>query len=141
MNRLRARRVAGDRGSVTGYTVIVTIAAIVFAGLVLDAGMAVATKVQAISVAQSAARAGARELDLAHLRATGTIRVDPVAAQTSAQDWLARAGWSGTVNVTGNEVTVTVTVTGASDTQLLGMVGIATIPVGATATATAIPPG
>jgi hypothetical protein len=139
MNRIRTRRAAGDRGSVTGYTVIVTIAAVVFAGLVLDAGMAVATKVQVISTAQSAARAGARDLDLAHLRATGTIRVDPAAAQTSAQDWLQRSGWGGTVTVTGNQVTVTVT--GTADTQLLGMVGIATIPVGATATATAIPPG
>jgi hypothetical protein len=139
MSRLRAKGSRGDRGSVTGYTVIVTIAAVVFAGLVLDAGMAVATKVQAISVAQSAARAGARELDLAHLRATGTIRVDPAAAQTSAQDWLARAGWGGTVTVTGNQVTVTVT--GTADTQLLGVVGIGAIPVGATATATAIPPG
>jgi hypothetical protein len=139
MNHSRARLPAGDRGSVTGYTVIVTIAAIVFAGLVLDAGMAVATKVQAISTAQSAARAGARELDLAHLRATGVIRIDPAQAQVSAQDWLERAGWSGTVTVTGNEVTVTVT--GTADTQLLGMVGIGTIPVGATATATAIPPG
>jgi hypothetical protein len=139
MNHTSAKRRAGDRGSVTGYTVIVTIAAIVFAGLVLDAGMAVATKVQAISTAQSAARAGARELDLAHLRATGTIRVHPAQARTSAQDWLARAGWNGTVTITGNQVTVTVT--GTSDTQLLGLVGINTIPVGATATATAIPPG
>jgi hypothetical protein len=139
MNHTRARRVPGDRGSVTGYTVIVTIAAIVFAGLVLDAGMAVATKVQAISTAQSAARAAARELDLTHLRATGTIRVHPAQARTSAQDWLARAGWNGTVTTTGNQVTVTVT--GAADTQLLGLVGINTIPVGATATATAIPPG
>jgi hypothetical protein len=139
MNHTPARRAACDRGSVTGYTVIVTTAAVVFAGLVLDAGMAVATKVQAIATAQSTARAGARELDLAHLRATGTIRIDPVQAQASAHDWLARAGWSGTVTVAGNQVTVTVT--GASDTQLLGLVGIATIPVGATATATAIPPG
>jgi hypothetical protein len=138
MNRTRATGSGGDRGSVTGYTVIVTIAAVVFAGLVLDAGMAVATKVQAISTAQSAARAGARELDLEHLRGTGVIRVDPVQAQASAQDWLARAGWSGSVIVTGDQVTVTTT--GSSDTQLLGLVGIGTIPVGATATATAIPP-
>jgi hypothetical protein len=138
MNRTHAGGSRGDRGSVTGYTVIVTIAAVVFAGLVLDAGMAVATKVQAISTAQSAARAGARELDLAHLRGTGIIRVDPVQAQASAQDWLARVGWNGTVTVTGDQVTVTTT--GSSDTQLLGLVGIGTVPVGATATATAIPP-
>jgi hypothetical protein len=138
MTRLSGDHLRRDRGSITGYTVIITIAAIVFAGLVLDAGMAVATKVQAISVAQSAARAGARELDLAHLRATGTIRLDPIQAETTARNWLQQAGWSGTVTVAGNQVTVTIT--GTSDTQLLDLAGIGSIPVGATATAAAIPP-
>ena len=50
-----------DDGTVTAYTVIITLAVLAFAGLVLDAGLAVTTKVNAVSVAQSAARAGARE--------------------------------------------------------------------------------
>jgi Flp pilus assembly protein TadG len=132
------RRFRGDRGAVTGYTVIVTLAVLIFAGLVLDAGLAIATKVDATAAAQSAARAGARELDLAHLRTTGQLRLDPAAAHDAAQDWLDRAGLAGTVNVTGDEVTVTVTT--AQDTQLLQLVGITSIPVGTTATATAIPP-
>ncbi|MPZ28595.1 MAG: hypothetical protein GEV12_19890 [Micromonosporaceae bacterium] len=135
----RPRRFRGDRGVVTGYTVIVTLAVLVFAGLVLDAGLAIATKVGAVSVAQSAARAGARELDLAHLRATGQIRLDPLQAHSAAQGWLDSAGMPGAVSVVGDEVTVTVTT--ARDTQLLQLVGIASIPVGATGTATAIPPG
>jgi Flp pilus assembly protein TadG len=131
------RRFRGDRGTVTGYTVIVTLAVLIFAGLVLDAGLAIATKVDATSAAQSAARAGARELDLAHLRTAGQLRLDPAAAHHAAQEWLDRAGLAGTVTVTGEQVTVTVTT--ARDTQLLQLVGITSIPVGATATATPIP--
>lgn len=127
-----------DDGTVTAYTVIVTLAVLAFAGLVLDAGLAVSTKVNAVSVAQSSARAGARELDVAYLRSTGVIRLDPVEARTSAQGWLDRSGLSGTVTVTGDEVAVTVTT--SRDTQLLQLVGIRSIPVGATATATAVQP-
>lgn len=127
-----------DDGTVTAYTVIVTLAVLAFAGLVLDAGLAVSTKVNAVSVAQSSARAGARELDVAYLRSTGVIRLDPVMARTSAQGWLDRSGLSGTVTVTGDEVAVTVTT--SRDTQLLQLVGIGSIPVGATATATAVQP-
>lgn len=136
--RKRISRPGRDDGTVTGYTVIVTLAMLAFAGLVLDAGLAVATKVDAVSVAQSAARAGARELDLAHLRTTGDIRLDPATAHDTATDWLDTAGLAGTVTVTGDQVTVTVTT--SQDTQLLQLVGIGSIPVGATATATAIPP-
>jgi hypothetical protein len=136
--RKRLARPGRDSGTVTGYTVIVTLAVLAFAGLVLDAGLAVATKVDAVSVAQSAARAGARELDLAHLRTTGEIRLDPAAAHDTATSWLATAGLAGSVTVTGEQVTVTVTT--AQDTQLLQLVGVDSIPVGATATATAVSP-
>ena len=80
-----------------------------FAGLVLDAGLAISTKVQAVSDAQSAARAGARELDVAALRTNGVIRLDPAQAQAAARSWLTRAGLAGTVTVTPDTVTVTVT--------------------------------
>jgi hypothetical protein len=132
-------RLRGDHGTITGYTVITTIAVLLFAGLVLDGGLAVATKVHAVSVAQSAARAGARELDLVHLRTTGQIRLHPAQAHHAARAWLDRAGLAGTVTVAGDQVTVTVTTT--RNTQLLQLVGISAIPVGATATATATPPG
>jgi hypothetical protein len=123
---------------VSGFTIIATLAGILFAALVLDAGLAVSTKVNAVSIAQSAARAGARELDVVYLRETGGIRLDPTKAYDTAQDWVNNSGLSGTVVVAGN--TVTVTVTTHRDTQLLQLVGITSIPITAKATATAVQP-
>jgi Flp pilus assembly protein TadG len=126
-----------DTGSVTAFTVILVLAVLAFAGLVLDAGLAISTKVRAVSVAQSAARAGARELDLGVLRTTGAIRLDPAKAGATARTWVARTGMTGTVTVTAD--TVTVTVTTARRTQLLQLIGVGSIPVGATASAVAVP--
>jgi hypothetical protein len=113
-------------------------AALLLGGLVLDAGLAVSTKVNARQVANSAARAGARELDITALRTRGIVRLDPVKARTAAARWIARAGLPGTVTVAGNAVTVTVST--AQRTQLLNLVGVTSIPVHATAVATAITP-
>nr|MDT0658801.1 hypothetical protein [Micromonospora sp. DSM 115978] len=122
----------------SGYTVITSLAGLAFAGLVLDAGLAIATKVDAVSIAQSSARAGASELDVAYLRATGVIRLDPIKAQDTAQQWVNNSGLTGTATVAGN--TVTVSVSTARDTQLLQMIGITSIPIAAHATATAVQP-
>jgi len=127
-----------DTGSVSGYTIITSLAGLAFAGLVLDAGLAIATKVDAVSIAQSSARAGAGELDVAYLRATGVIRLDPVKAHSTAQQWMNNAGLTGSVTVAGN--TVTVSASTAQDTQLLQMIGITSIPIAAHATATAVQP-
>jgi len=134
----RRRIRAADRGTVTAFTVVWLAAALALAGLVLDAGLAVSTKVNARAVANAAARAGARELDLAALRINGVIRIDQNKARTSAAGWIARAGLRGTVTVTAN--TVTVSVTTSQPTQLLDLIGIRSIPVHATATAEAITP-
>lgn len=134
--RRRAR--TADRGTVTAFTVIWLAAALALAGLVLDAGLAVSTKVNARAVANAAARAGARELDLAALRINGIIRIDQTKARTAAAGWIARAGLHGTVTVTAN--TVTVSVTTSQPTQLLDLIGIRSIPVHAKATAEAITP-
>lgn len=134
----RRTRSGTDGGQVTAFTVIWLSAMLVLAGLVLDAGLAVSTKVNARAVANAAARAGARELDLAALRINGIVRIDPGKARTAAASWIARAGLPGTVTVTGD--TVTVSVTTAQPTQLLGLIGIGNIPVHATATAEAITP-
>lgn len=136
---MRPRRIRRDGGQATAFTVVMTVAILALAGLVLDAGLAVSTKVEAVSAAQSAARAGARELDVAALRTTGVVRIDPAKARTAAQDWLNRSSLTGTVTVTGNQVTVSVTT--ARQTQLLHMLGVTSIPITATATADAVVPG
>jgi hypothetical protein len=134
----RTRPTRDDAGTVTAYTVILILAVLAFAGLVLDAGLAIATKVQAVSDAQSAARAGARELDVAALRTNAVILLDATRAEATSRNWLNQAGISGTVIVTAN--TVTVTVATSRRTQLLQLIGLASIPVTATATAQAVRP-
>lgn len=129
----RLRGVAGDDGQVTVFLVIIVVAVVMFAGLVLDAGLALAAKVRAIGEAQEAARAGAQALDLAAYRAHGTVRLIPDQARTRAVGYLASTGDSGTVSATAD--TVTVRVTAHQPTQLLGLIGIGSLTVVGSGTA------
>jgi Flp pilus assembly protein TadG len=129
-------RTGGDSGQVTAFATIMTIALLLVAGLVLDAGMALSVKVQALDVAQSAARAGAQELNLTAYRTSGIAELNPAQAESAARTWLTTAGFTGEATATTH--TVTVTVHGTSRTQLLHLVGVRQLAVSATATATAV---
>jgi len=134
--RRRARRLGDDRGSAAGWAIGTMAVGLLLAGLLFDGAAAMTTKAQAWSVAQQAARRGADQLDLATLRATGEVLIDPAAAEDAAADWLAQAGVSGSVDATVEQVSVTVTVTEA--TVLLSAVGVDEYTLSATATADAI---
>lgn len=116
-----------EHGRVTAFVVIIAVAALLFAGLVLDGGLALAAKVRAIGEAQEAARAGAQEIDLAAYRADGSLRLAPQQASAAARNYLTAAGHSGTVSINGNTINVTVTVN--ERTQLLGLAGVGSITV------------
>jgi Flp pilus assembly protein TadG len=130
------RRSGDDAGQVSPFVVILVIALLALAGLVLDPGLALSAKVQALDAAQAAARAGAQELDLNLYRTTGQARLNPAAATNAAQAWLAAAGLDGTVSATVTDVTVTVYRT--QKTQVLQLIGVSSLNVSATATATAV---
>lgn len=116
-----------EHGRVTAFVVIIAVAALLFAGLVLDGGLALAAKVRAIGEAQEAARAGAQEIDLAAYRADGSLRLAPQQASAAARNYLTATGHSGTVSINGNTINVTVTVN--ERTQLLGLAGVESITV------------
>ncbi|MGH3947516.1 MAG: pilus assembly protein TadG-related protein [Pseudonocardiaceae bacterium] len=122
-----------DAGHVSAFVTILTVALIAMAGLVLDTGMALSAKVQALDAAQAAARTGAQQLDLVAYRTTNTAHLDPPQAQAAAQGWLSAAGLQG--EVTATTTTVTVTVRRTTRTQLLHLIGVSTLHVSATATA------
>ncbi|MGS0685103.1 pilus assembly protein TadG-related protein [Nakamurella sp. GG22] len=126
----------GNRGSVTAYLLIMTVALILLAGLVLDGGAALAAHGRAADTAQQAARAGADALDEQSLRATspGGLTADPGAARAAAAAVLAAADVTGEVTVTGSAVTVTARAT--APTAMLAIVGITQVGGAATATAT-----
>ena len=126
-----------DRGSVTAYLLIMTVALVLLMGLVLDGGAALTAHGTAADTAQQAARAGADALDDTSLRTTtpAGLTANPAAARTAAAAVLAAAGVTGEVTVAG--ATVTVTARATRPTAILAIVGIG--QVGGTATATAVP--
>jgi hypothetical protein len=135
LHRLRDRLGEPEAGMVTAFVVVFTLALLVMAGLVLDGGLALSAKVQAIDDAQAAARAGAQAIDIALYRSTGQITLDPQEATTDAENYLARTGHAGTVTVDGDQVTVNVTI--VQPTQLLSLAGVDHITVSGSGTATA----
>jgi hypothetical protein len=111
---------------------------LLLAALVFDGAAAMTAKASAMHVAQQSARAGADQIDLAALRTTGDVQLDPAAAEAAALGWLDQAEATGTATATTEQVSVTVTVT--QPTVLLAAIGVTTFKLSATATAEAIQP-
>jgi Flp pilus assembly protein TadG len=128
---------ADDRGSISLYFAIITLAALAMAGLVIDGGAALATRERAADLATQAARAGADALTPASLRGLPSgLVANPEAARAAANRVLHAGGASGHIVVDGSEVTVTATV--HKHTAILSAVGLDDISQTASASATSI---
>jgi hypothetical protein len=110
-----------------------TVALILVAGLVLDGGLTLAARERALGEAQEAARAGAQAINLATYRRNGTLVLNPGQAAADARRYLAATGYQGSVQVTGNVVTVEVTAT--QRMQILDAAGLGAITVHASGSA------
>lgn len=119
-------------GSVSAFVAVLSVGLMALAGLAIDGGRALAARSQARAEAEQAARAGADQLSLAALH-DGAVVVVPSRAVSAAQQELRRMGASGRVTVIANEVSVTVSL--RDPTVVLGIVGIESIAVSATASA------
>jgi hypothetical protein len=104
------RRPVEERGSVTPLVAVIAIALVMVAGMAYDGGQIVTAQAAARDLASAAARAGAQEVDLDHLRATGLPYLDADRAIAAVDAYLVEAGIRGTSHVDGATVTVTVTV-------------------------------
>lgn len=124
---LLRRRLGDEEGMVTAFVVIFTFALLLLAGLVIDGGLTLAARVQAIDEAQAAARSGAQAINLSLFRATGQIVLDPAQADQAAESYLAATGHTGTVQVNGDDVEVSVSIT--QPMQILGIGGIGSLTV------------
>jgi Flp pilus assembly protein TadG len=111
---------------ITAFVTVLTVCLVLLAGLVLDGGNLLAAKRQAINEAEAAARAGAQALQPDTLRA-GTVTIDPAAATTAVADYLTATGHHGTTDVTGDTVTVTITI--HQHLAILGLGGLHDITV------------
>lgn len=98
-----------ERGSITAFVAVVATALVLVAGMAYDGGEVITAHNTARNDAERAARAGAQQIDLDHLRATSEPRLDATAAEVAAVEYLERAGANGTATVSGASITVTVT--------------------------------
>lgn len=135
MHREPVHRAQDDQGSATIWMIGVTVGAFLMIGLVLDGGVMLRARSDAFGAAASAARVGAQQLDPV-AAVEGQAVLDPVAAERAALDYLAAHDLSGTVTVSGANVTVTVTT--HAQLQLLRVVGGNRVDFDATATVQAV---
>lgn len=108
MRRLHATRRPADRGYVTLFALGVSLGLVAVIGLVHDGARAQRAQSDAFGAAAAAARASTQELDPGAATA-GELRLDDDLARQAAHDYLAARGLDGTVAVTDDQVTVTVT--------------------------------
>lgn len=97
-----------ERGEAPLLLLMMVPALFLIVGLVVDGGGKVQAETEAVLVAQSAARAGVN----AGLNSNpgGGVSVNSPKARSGAQEYLASAGVSGSVLVTGTTVTVNATI-------------------------------
>ena len=125
-----------ERGSASIWAILVIAGAFtVLLGLVVDGGRVIDARLAASRAAAQAARVGADSLSSASVR-DGHDAISVETAKGRAQNYLHDAGMTGAVNVSGD--TVTVTVTGTSQTQILGVIGIESFPIEESESAQAI---
>jgi Flp pilus assembly protein TadG len=104
-------RFRDERGALSTFVAVIALALLMAAGLAVDGGRKVAALREASHLADNAARAGAQAVDLDTLRSSGELRLRPDEATSRATDYLARLGHEGQINVAGDTVTVTVSLT------------------------------
>jgi hypothetical protein len=121
-----------DRGSITAFSVLLLVAIFVLMGMVLDGGTQVSAHQSAVDEAEQAARAGAGALSVAALR-SGSVQLNDQQAVAVAEAFTVATGHPGTATAIGR--TVTVHVQYRVPTAILGIIGITSLPVSASASA------
>lgn len=115
-----------ERGAVTAFVVVFTVALLFVAGLVIDGGFVLSARRQAIVEAEAAARAGAQEVVLTG-RPGNAVYIDPIAAEQAVNTYLSSTGHFGTTSIDGD--TVSVEVSFSRPMTILGLGGLWSVTV------------
>ncbi|MEV6133620.1 Tad domain-containing protein [Streptomyces violaceusniger] len=127
--RRLARRARRDTGSVSLLLVGAALMGFLVIGLVVDGGGAMSAQSRADYAAQEAARAGGQQIDPAQAIPGQAIIVDPGAARAAARAYLDDEELEGSVTVSEDGQTLTVTVHGTYDALFTSLIGKSTINV------------
>ncbi|WP_405576247.1 pilus assembly protein TadG-related protein [Streptomyces sp. NBC_01092] len=128
-HRLGDRMRFDDRGGVTVFVAVCVVALIGIIGVAVDGGSKMRAVERADFVAGEAARAGGQAIDPAKAISGEAVVVNPQDAAAAARSYLSSVGATGTVSVSGDGKTLTVTVNDAYDTKFLSVVGIGSLTV------------
>jgi Flp pilus assembly protein TadG len=138
----RPRRLLGgdERGQVSVLVLGLALVVLAVAGVAVDGTRAFLARLTLQNAADSAALAGAGELDEGALYSSGgrSVVLDPLRARRVAEAWLTRRGVPARAVVVIDEDSVVIALRSSVATTFLGLVGISTIPVAAEATARAV---
>lgn len=105
----RTDKPADERGVVTVMVVVLAITVIAAGGLVYDGGRLMAARREAGSVAASAARIAAQELNVDLFETGNTVTLVPADADTTARKLLIEQGYDDfTITLTGDTVRVVI---------------------------------
>jgi len=132
-SRWEARQRRSEDGQLLAMTCVFMTMFLALAGLVADGGHYFDAEQAAAAEAEQAARAGAGSLDVGQLHA-GTVALDPNTAVSAAESYMAFAGQPGTAWVDGN--TVYAQISYRLPTQLLGIIGVPSLQINVTQSAT-----
>ncbi|MDP9073354.1 MAG: pilus assembly protein TadG-related protein [Actinomycetota bacterium] len=128
-------RARDQAGTVTVFVVSMTMALVLFIGLVLDGGATLAARREAIDEADGAARAAAQAI-APPTRGSAVATIDPGRAQGAVDAFLAPTGHGGQAVVQGDAVTVTVSF--RQPMYVLGAGGLMSVTVTGRGTARAV---
>lgn len=132
LRRTIARLHSDERGSISVIVIGCVVFLVLVVGLVVDSSGKYQASQNAQMTAASAARAGTNAI-AGQAVVDGTLQLNGSAAQVAAQNYLTAAGLEGTVSVVGD--TITVSVEDTYTTRFLSIIGINSLPVGATSSA------
>lgn len=121
-----------EQGSISVIVIGCVVFLILVVGLVVDSSGKYQTSQNAQMIASSAARAGTNAV-AGQAVIDGSLQLNGSAARTTAQNYITAAGLEGTVSVVGD--TITVSVEDTYTTRFLSIIGINSLPVGATSSA------
>ncbi|MTB89266.1 hypothetical protein H9L21_10115 [Aeromicrobium senzhongii] len=127
-----------ERGGATIFVLGMSLVLMLCAGLVVDGGIGINTRMRVADDAEQAARAGANAVNVAQLREGGALAIDPGLARAMAAEFLSARGYDGgQFSIEVNVDSVSIRLRDTSDTTMLKLIGINQYPVSARATATA----
>jgi uncharacterized membrane protein len=116
--------VRSESGAVAPLVAVMLLGLLALAALVVDGGVLFAARRDLQGLADGAARAGAMAVDVETLRETEEVRLDPQEAENAAFAYLQGAGFGGGSSVSADILRVTVHLSDARSTVMMGLLGV-----------------